>query len=182
MTERLNIYSYVGGNPVSLVDPSGTICLSPTVIGAIAGGIGGSVTGAIVGGVAGAVGSDGLGTIPGAIAGALIGVYPGAVAGAVSVNGTGSAITSGLFNSDGTGSGVAGNVLGSVVSFGTQSSLGNAGAQALGNGVAGAYSGVAAIGGLAGLGVGTAAGTIGGLVTAGVAAGLNALNSCGCGH
>jgi RHS repeat-associated protein len=51
----LNTYGYVGGNPLSRIDPKGTNAVAGAIEGAEAGGAVGGLPGAVVGGVAGAV-------------------------------------------------------------------------------------------------------------------------------
>ena len=68
-----NLYSYVGGDPISLVDPSGKLLLVGAAIGAAGGLVGGAVGGYLAGGWRGAI-SGGVG---GAVAGGLIGFTGG---------------------------------------------------------------------------------------------------------
>jgi RHS repeat-associated protein len=81
-----NLYAYVGGNPVSVVDPRGTDPLSGGVMGAMYGAAGGVAAcgcsqGAWVGGAVGAVVGVGVGLIPGSslVGSTVIGAVSGAV-------------------------------------------------------------------------------------------------------
>ncbi len=64
MAGGLNLYAYVGGNPLILVDPDGTFAIAGGAFGALSGGIGGYI----------ASGGNLNSALNGAIAGGIIGV------------------------------------------------------------------------------------------------------------
>lgn len=75
-------YAYVGGNPITNWDPSGTGPIG-TAIGGLLGGLGGGVVGGVLGAGGGTVVAPGVGTVAGGVGGAEEGATVDAVAGAV---------------------------------------------------------------------------------------------------
>lgn len=188
----LNPYVYAGGNPISNIDPNGSLCLSNAEIQAISFGIGTALSGASVGGLPG----FGYGLIGGAVAGYIAGSiqssnpnssgnfiansFGGVVAGAAGgVDGGGIGIVAG-----GVGGGISGTGSGAVsvpapLNIASDAAFGFAGGSLTFGitgirGVGAAYSLSAAIPG----GIITA---VGAGLTAGIYDFLTSKNDCGCG-
>lgn len=193
----INTYAYVGGNPVSYVDPFGLYCWSEAQIRGTAGAVAGAFGGALAGARGGPGSALGLGVI-GAVVGGGLGALDGYGADN-SIRGT--ALSDGV---SGATSGVAGAYPGSRAAIGGGATGGVIGAYATsGMQNAGYGRGTALVGGSAaggsaasvitsffsanksnlfraaagGGGIGAAVG----LTQAGLEAALRAGNDCGCG-
>ncbi len=121
----VNLYGYVGQNPILRTDPSGQIPLGPGVIlgcglGAMSGYIGAKkpVQGAIVGGLVGCSLGPLIAGIPRGIPGLLVGAYVGGLAGSVSAGAAGGDMRLG------TVAGVIGGGLGGLIGGGSGALIG----------------------------------------------------------
>lgn len=173
-------YAYVGGNPISRIDPYGLYCLSEKQIGAISGGVGGAFSGAIAGLQAGnipaAIALGGLGGLAGAYSGAL-GADTNAraaLSGAVSAGMSSTAIPSSAF----------GGVVGGLVAADLTSSIGDTKAAMVGGAAGGAVGGF--VSGFFGKAAWAATkggfwgGLAGAAISSAITEALRAGNDCGC--
>ncbi|HEY5972301.1 MAG TPA: RHS repeat-associated core domain-containing protein [Pseudoxanthomonas sp.] len=189
----LNPYAYVGGNPISGIDPLGLYCLSESWIRAIAGGIAGAAAGTYVGSAGGPSTALIFGAIGGVVGGGL-----GYLDGMSSQNSAMADATSGGASGiagayPGTrsamGGGIAGGVVGSLVTsdlqrqgFGRGSSLviGNAAGASFGSAVTTFFSMNKGV--LMSAAKGGGVGVVTGAIQYGLEEALRAGNDCGCGR
>ncbi len=156
-------YAYVGGNPVSLVDPYGLWSWYGAFNGASGGLVQGTVTGALVGALAGPEAA-----VPGAVLGGLTGTVGGFIAGGLADGGfagaAAGAVGGGIGGIVGGAPGVIGGATGGAIAgaVGTQSPSVGALIGGISGGVAGAVTGGIEEG-PAGAIAGGASGTLGGI-------------------
>ena len=181
-----SLYTYVGANPLSGIDPLGLYCLSDAAINSIAGSAGGAVAGGAALAEFGPLGIA-VGAFAGSLAGASVGYFSTTTIGNQVALG---AATGAIGNGNTPASNLVGGAVGGAVTYGAQQlgapdalsiPLGSGVGGAVGGAVAPVLDGVAA-GAVEGAAEGGAIGAAAGATTAAVAAALKAGNNCPCGN